>query len=398
MTRHFAGKPAGRKRFMTPAAFTQPGDDPFLAMHLPGSSPAMKSLRQQVLRLNSSEHSDLVRVILVLGESGAGKNHLAQVIAGHRRWLEIRDTDSFLGLDAGLEPLKDKYGEIHLPSLSDDLAESELFGHVKGAFTNATVAKRGLLSEAKLSDILLDEFGDISPLLQTKLLAIIDHGRFRPVGGTWDDTGSTSARMMLATNRNLAEFVRSGRFREDLYWRAMEFTVTVPPLREQPENIPAIVSHVYMSLTELRHERMTEPPKLSPNDLEWATTYKWPGNVRELKHALKRWLFVGGNRSLSEIVGTQPGELFFTNQNMPSLPDMVEKRINAILNGDVPSPGGPGELVNSFTREVKIAVHGWYRQQPRGNDLLQTLFTEGEITSIRNKMSEWGQLKRGGGS
>src|SRR5262249_26023764 len=101
---------------MTPASPAQPEseDDPFLAIHLPGTSPAVRQLRQLVARLNSTENSALVRVILIRGESGAGKNRLAQVIAAHKRWIAIRNTDADPGLEAGMEPLKDQYGEIHL--------------------------------------------------------------------------------------------------------------------------------------------------------------------------------------------------------------------------------------------------------------------------------------------
>jgi transcriptional regulator with PAS, ATPase and Fis domain len=387
---------------MTPASSAQLGseEDPFLAIHLPGSSPAVRELRRLVARLNSTENADLVRVILIHGESGAGKNRLAQVIAAHRRWIAIRDTDADPGLEAGMEPLLDQYGEIHLPSLPETLVESELFGYVEGAFTGARKGgKAGLLGRDDYAEILLDEVGDASKLLQAKLLAVVEHGRFRPVGGDFDVERTTSARLLLATNRDLKQLVLADGFREDLYWRAMEFSVRVPPLRDQRENIPDIMRYLHRVLTKPLRGGLREPPDLSKDDLAWAPTYEWPGNVRHLRHAIKRWLFEAGRRSLQAIVEDLRREMPLGQpQRSPPLTALVRQRLASILGGEAQSPGGPGKFVDEFRDQVRAAVHDWYREHQPGEEDLRRLFSEGTMESIRNKISQWGRKNREGTS
>jgi len=384
---------------MTTASPAQPGseDDPFLVYHLPGTSTAVRRLRAVVRQLNAADKRDLVRVILIRGESGAGKNRLAQVIAAHRRWLQVQDKDAYLGLETGLEPILDEYGEIHLPSLPDLLAESELFGHKKGAFTGAAKDRDGLLKQGK-ADILLDEIGDVTSALQTKLLAVIDHGGYRPVGADWDEEEQTSARLLLATNRDLEGLVRSGRFREDLYWRAMEFVVTVPPLRDQRENIAAIARYIHGVLAQPLRGGLKEPPELTAADLEWAATHDWRGgNVRFLRHAVKRWLFEAGARPLSAIVEDLSRETSLARpQPLPPLAALVRDRLAAILAGDAKSPGGPGKFVDEFTEQVRAAVYDWYRECQPSEDDLRKLFPEGTMESIRGKISQWGRKTREG--
>jgi DNA-binding NtrC family response regulator len=352
-----------------------------------------------VSQLNAADKRALVRVILIRGESGAGKNRLAQVIAAHRRWLEIQDKDAYLGFGTGLEPLLDRYGEIHLPSLPDMLAESELFGHKKGAFTGAVKDREGLLKHGKFADILLDEIGDVTPELQAKLLGVVDHGRYRPVGGDWDEEYETSARLILATNRDLERLVRNGRFREDLYWRAMEFVVSVPPLRDQLENIAEIALYIHGVLAQPLRGGLVEPAELTEVDLKWAGTYDWPGNVRHLRHAVKRWLFEGGRRPLSAIVEDLGREMSLARpQPLPPLAALVRERLDSILDGDAPSPGWPGKFVDEFMDQVKAAVHDWYRECQPDEEDLRKLFAEGTIESIRNKISQWGRKNREGAS
>ena len=275
----------------------------FLDYFLPGSSPEMTELRRQVTLLNTNSNQVLVRTVLITGESGAGKNHLARVIAAHREFQELaarRGSDQILGYE--LAPYLGHFDEIHLPALPNELIESELFGHVKGAFTGAQSEKIGLLSdraETTRSDILLDEIGDASPWLQAKLLQVAETGSFRPVGAEPGDDEKTSARIFFATNKNLEDEVRAGRFRQDLYWRIATFRVHVPPLRSQPENIVTIINQL---ISELRASLPTDltataAPTISENDLSWARTFGWPGNIRQLRSSLQRWLFENGKKS-----------------------------------------------------------------------------------------------------
>jgi DNA-binding NtrC family response regulator len=160
--------------------------------------------------------------------------------------------------------------------------ESELFGHEKGAFTGAMGQKEGKFEVVRDGTLFLDEIGDISSNTQTKLLRVLDDGEFERVGS--NRTLRMSARIIAATNRDMAEAVRAGSFREDLYYRLRVFSVHIPPLRERKEDIPLLVRHfVDMSSQELNKQIKG----VDPGAMELLLTYNWPGNVRELENAIK---------------------------------------------------------------------------------------------------------------
>jgi transcriptional regulator with GAF, ATPase, and Fis domain len=297
------------------------------------------------------------------------------------------------GLDAGLSVFTEFFDEIHLPALPDTLIESELFGYKKGAFTDAKDDRAGLLGgfakarrEFEYKDLLLDEIGDASPALQAKLLQVVEHRRFRPVGSA--EYYDTSARLLMATNRDLGARVKEGRFREDLHWRLREFVVVVPPLREQPENIEPIARQIESTLR-TKMPGTEAPLSLAAADMEWARTYEWPGNVRELRHAIVRWFFAEGNRSLEQVVRELQAEAVGSRADTAALiASLVRARIDAALREKRP-PGSLDALVKEFAREVKGAVHDWYRAEEPGDDLLQLLFPDSKPNSVRNKLSTW---------
>src|SRR5262245_4549391 len=171
------------------------GSEAFLERFLSGTSASVSAMRQMVQRLNAARNASLVDVVLITGESGVGKNHLARVLAGHRRWLEVRfDRNQNPGLNVNLDAFTDYFREIHLPALPDNLIESELFGYKAGAFTDAKKDHPGLLggpgktrNDKDLKDVLLDEIGDASPGMQSKLLQVIEQQEFRPLGGGPDE-------------------------------------------------------------------------------------------------------------------------------------------------------------------------------------------------------------------
>jgi DNA-binding NtrC family response regulator len=203
--------------------------------------------------------------VLLLGESGTGKEVLARAI---HRW----------SLRAGRP-----FVVINCVALSDELLESELFGHEKGAFTGAHQQKRGKLEVAHGGTVLLDEIGDIRPGLQAKLLRVLQDQTFERVGGT--RSIRSDLRFVAATNRDLNLAVRQGQFRLDLFYRLHVVTITLPPLRERPGDVEPLAHHF---LDRYRREVKREITGIRPEALACLRRYPWPGNVRELENAIER--------------------------------------------------------------------------------------------------------------
>ncbi len=204
---------------------------------------------------------------LLLGESGTGKELVAREI--HRR--SARRDRPFL--------------DINCAVLSETLLESQMFGHEKGAFTDARELKRGLLEVADGGTILLDEIGEMPLPVQPKLLRMLESRTFRRVGGTRDL--SVNVRVIAATNRDLARAVAEGRFREDLFYRLNVFPIMVPPLRERARDIPVLASHFLALFNSMLKKSVTA---FSPRALDLLSSYVWPGNVRELRNVIERAL------------------------------------------------------------------------------------------------------------
>jgi len=203
--------------------------------------------------------------VLITGESGTGKEMIARAI----HYNSLRKDQAFVAVDCN--------------ALSEHLLESELFGHVKGAFTGAIATKRGMFSVADHGTLFLDEIGNVAPPIQAKLLRVLQEREFRAVGGT--ATQTTDVRLLTATNKDLKAMVAAGAFREDLYYRINVFPIHVPPLRERREDIPALAHHF---LRRFAGELQKNVTGFSDGALSLLTQHAWSGNVRELENAIHR--------------------------------------------------------------------------------------------------------------
>jgi DNA-binding NtrC family response regulator len=226
-----------------------------------GDSPVMTDVKAMLQRVASSPAS----TVLLTGESGTGKDLAAKVI----HYTSERATRPFVNITCS--------------ALPETLLESELFGHERGAFTDARQQKRGLLESADGGTVFLDEIGEMVPALQAKLLRFLEEKAFKRVGGAQDIR--VDVRVGAATNRNLEEEVRQGKFREDLYYRLNVLPLPLPPLRAHPGDITALVRY-YVDL--FNREFRTNVREVSPEALAGLEAYPWPGNIRELRNAVER--------------------------------------------------------------------------------------------------------------
>lgn len=242
---------------------------------LVGEGPAMHKLRQTIAAVAQSDYTVLIR-----GESGTGKELAARLI--HR--IGARSARPFLA--------------VNCPSIPENLLESELFGYVKGAFTGADRNHKGLFAAAHTGTIHLDEIGDISLAVQTKLLRCLQNGEIRPVGA--NDSLNVDVRVIASTNQNLEACLQDKIFREDLYYRLNVLTLTLPPLRERPEDIPLLARHF---LRRTCCEMGFAEKEMTPEVLQWLSARRWPGNVRELQNFVRRMtVFSSGMRMDMQLV------------------------------------------------------------------------------------------------
>ena len=226
-----------------------------------GASPAVQEVLRQLRKVAPTKAT-----VLVTGESGTGKELVARAI--HE--LSPRSAMPFVAVNCGAIPA--------------ELIESELFGHVRGAFTDASRDKKGLASEADGGTLFLDEIGELPLLLQVRLLRFLEDEQVRRVGDTRSE--KVDVRVVAATARDLTRATREGLFREDLFYRLNVVNLRLPSLRERPDDVPALVDHFLAKHRRLRPEAPLRG--VSPEALELLRSHRWPGNVRELEHAIER--------------------------------------------------------------------------------------------------------------
>ncbi|GAB5046793.1 sigma-54-dependent transcriptional regulator [Thermodesulfovibrio sp. TK110] len=229
-----------------------------------GSSQAMKKIKTQIEMIARGDSR-----VLILGESGTGKELVARTI----HLLSHRASAPFV--------------EVNCAAIPQELIESELFGHEKGAFTGAIDRKIGKFELANEGTLFLDEIGDMSLLTQAKLLRVIETQKFQRVGGTRDIT--VNVRIISATNKDLTEEIKKGNFREDLYWRLNVVPIYIPPLRERKEDIPELINYF---IDEFNREKGWKKKTVEHQAMKILQNYDWPGNVRELRNAVERLMIM----------------------------------------------------------------------------------------------------------
>ena len=246
-------------------------DDKFGLEKIIGNSNAIQKVFDVVKQVAPSRAS-----ILIQGESGTGKELIAQAIHG----LSTRSSYPFV--------------PVHCASLADNLLESELFGHEKGAFTGAIAQKIGRFEQANHGSLFLDEVGEISMAVQVKLLRVLQEQVFERVGGT--QTIKTDIRLIAATNKSLDDEVKNNSFREDLFYRLNVVTINLPPLRDRQEDIPLLIDHY---LKKFRKENNKSSLEIDKNAIKVLQKYLWPGNIRELRNCIENMVVLAKTDVLS---------------------------------------------------------------------------------------------------
>lgn len=256
-------------------------------MKVQSKNPQMRGVLESASKVAKSNLN-----VVLLGQTGTGKEVLARAIHN----MSDRADGPFVAVNCGAIP--------------EGLQESELFGHMRGAFTGAVRNRIGMFSEAHGGTIFLDEIGEVSLSLQVKLLRVIETGGFRPVGSEKEKV--VDSRVIAATNRDLASLVEMGRFREDLFYRLSVATLTLPPLSERTEDIPDLVEY-FISESNLRHSR--EVSGMNQEALDVLAQYSWPGNIRQLRNVVERMVVFADSPELG----------------ISDLPDEVNKPSNVIV-------------------------------------------------------------------
>ncbi|MEW5807278.1 MAG: sigma-54 dependent transcriptional regulator, partial [Acidobacteriota bacterium] len=249
-------------------------------------SKAMREIHNLVNKIASSATT----TVLIKGESGTGKDLMAKLI----HFSSDRFDKPFMNITCS--------------ALPETLLESELFGHEKGAFTDAKILKKGLLELADGGTVFLDEIGDMGLTLQAKMLRFLEEKAFKRVGGIKDI--KVDVRVIASTNKDLETAVRQGQFREDLYYRLRVIPLHMPPLRERKEDIPALTDH-FIKIFSSEFKRKTIP-RFSDDAMNFMVHYDWPGNIRELRNVVERLMILGGGEVFE--VEDLPRDMFFSKK------------------------------------------------------------------------------------
>jgi len=307
-----------------------------------GSSPVMQEVFTLVSHVAPSRSTVLIR-----GESGTGKELIAHAI----HFNSPRAKESFV--------------RVNCAAIPENLLEAELFGHVKGSFTGAIADRKGRFALADKGTIFLDEVGDMSPVLQAKILRILQERELQQVGS--EETVTVDVRVIAATHRPLEELIAAGKFRQDLYYRLNVVPFRVPPLRERLEDIKVLARHF---LEKLCRENGLPQLRFSPDALRRLMRYQWPGNVRELENVIER------------AVVLCDGDVI----DLAQLPDLLQDAPGAAGNLVVGRPGAAPPVAPSLELAVDAYLDGSYGEAPTSGDLWNGTLRRVERTLVRRAM------------
>jgi two-component system nitrogen regulation response regulator NtrX len=265
--------------------------------------------------------------VLIQGESGVGKELVARTI--HRNSLRSRE----------------RFVQVNCAAIPEELIESELFGHEKGSFTGATEKQLGKFEQADRGTIFLDEVGDMSAKTQAKVLRVLQEGEVERLGSA--RTIKVDVRVIAATNKNLEEEIEKGTFREDLYFRLAVIPISVPPLRERPEDVPLLVKHYMESFS---RENNTRPKRITQAALDVLQRYRWKGNIRELRNTVERVIIMSSTDTIDVL-------------DLPTIVRAPASAVSGKAGADAPAAGGTlREFKDTSERAYlvgKLRENGW---------------------------------------
>jgi DNA-binding NtrC family response regulator len=304
-----------------------------------GRSRPIKEIFEKIVKVAATDST-----VLITGESGTGKELVARAIHAN----SDRNKQEFVAVDCS--------------SLVETLLESELFGHVKGSFTGANQTKHGFFELANHGTFFFDEISNLSLNIQAKLLRVIQEREFRKVGD--QKKIKLDIRIISASNINLEESVRSGEFREDLYYRLSVVPIRVPPLRRRKEDIPILIHHFLEKFSKKIKRQM---PEVSPEAMELLKEYAWPGNVRELEHIIERILILEDTdiirtRDLPSFISQREGDFQMFSEELFSLREVEKRYIRFVLRRTNGKKKQAADIlgINRKTLGMKIKNYGLY--------------------------------------
>ncbi|MBU6449471.1 MAG: nitrogen regulation protein NR(I) [Rhodospirillales bacterium] len=338
-------------------------------MPLIGRSPAMQEIYRVIARLTTTDLT-----VMINGESGAGKELVARALHDYGR----RRQGPFVA--------------INMAAIPRELIESELFGHERGAFTGATNRHIGRFEQAAGGTLFLDEIGDMPPEAQTRLLRVLQEGEFTTVGGR--QPIRANARIVAATHRDLRALIRSGQFREDLFYRLNVVPIRLPPLRERPDDIPVLAQHF---LNKAQSEGL--PAKsIDPAAMALLSSYRWPGNVRELENVIRRLAALVPQPVITEEIIAQeladytPVEEVRTTssgEESDNMTSVVERHIARLL-ASLRESGEDGVLYERALAELERPLIRMTLAETRGNQIRAAALLGLNRNTLRKKIREHG--------
>jgi len=350
------------------AKAAEPAEDE--ALPLIGRSPAMQEIYRVIARLTTTDLT-----VMINGESGAGKELVARALHDYGR----RRSGPFVA--------------INMAAIPRELIESELFGHERGAFTGATNRHVGRFEQAAGGTLFLDEIGDMPPEAQTRLLRVLQEGEYTTVGGR--QPIRANARIIAATHRDLRALIRSGQFREDLFYRLNVVPIRLPPLRERPDDIPVLAQHF---LNKAQAEGL--PAKtIDPAAMALLSSYRWPGNVRELENLIRRLAALVPQPVITaEIIAAELAEHEVTEEPAPaaaspeeadSMAAVVERHIARLLTA-IRESGEEGVLYDRALAELERPLLRMTLAETRGNQIRAAALLGLNRNTLRKKIREHG--------